>query len=143
MRPIPIVSVDKLYGQLARLSTPSLNMSAISRFEETQQSVYGPFAVDEETASRWVPPEKSGGHRGRYSWTDSFGVINYLTLNNERNDPKYLAHAIRLSETVREVLRRTRDGKDRLPGASGEHPMGGGLRISKLEEEGGPDGDGQ
>ena len=117
-------------------------MSAISRFQEAQQSVYGPSAADMQQAKAWTPPEKSGGHRGRYLWTDAFGVINYLTLNKETSDPKYLAHAIRLSETVHDVLGRTRDGKARLPRASDENPLGGGLRIGK-EDEGGPDGDGQ
>lgn len=55
---------------------------------------------------------------------------------------RYLTLARRLIETVHDVLGRTRDGNSRLPGATEENPLGGGLRIGKMDE-GGPDGDGQ
>jgi hypothetical protein len=63
-------------------------------------------------------------------------------LSKEKDDERFLVHAQRLSETVHDVLGRTRDGKSRLPGATDQNPLGGGLRIGK-EEESGPDGDGQ
>ena len=69
-------------------------------------------------------------------------MINFITLSKETNEPHYLTHATRLAETVHDVLGRTRDGKDRLPGASDQNPVGGGLRIGK-ECEDGDDGDGQ
>jgi hypothetical protein len=47
-----------------------------------------------------------------------------------------------LAETVHNVLGRTRDGKNWLPGASDTNPVGGGLRIGK-DDEAGSDGDGQ
>lgn len=105
------------------------------------EAIYGPFD-DVESAKTWKPPERSGGHRGRYLWTDAFGVVNFITLSKETNDESHLKRAIRLSETVHDVLGRTRDGRARLPGASDQNPVGGGLRIGK-EDEGGSDGDGQ
>ena len=117
-------------------------MSAISTFKEATEAVYGSLAGNHSNLNSWQPPEKSGGHRGRYLWTDAFGVINFITLSKETNDPTYLTQAVRLSETVHNVLGRTRDGKAWLPGASDENPVGGGLRIGK-EDEGGSDGDGQ
>jgi len=117
-------------------------MAALAKFQEATEAVYGPLASNEEAAKAWTPPQKSGGHRGRYLWTDAFGVINFITLSKEKNDPKYLVHADRLSKTVHDVLGRTRNGSARLPGASDENPVGGGLRIGK-EDEGGSDGDGQ
>lgn len=117
-------------------------MATLAKFEEATEAVYGPLASSEEAAKAWTPPEKSGGHRGRYLWTDAFGVINFITLSKEKNDSGYLVHADRLSRTVHDVLGRTRDGSARLPGASDENPVGGGLRIGK-EDAGGSDGDGQ
>ncbi|RMJ21529.1 hypothetical protein PHISP_07598, partial [Aspergillus sp. HF37] len=103
-----------------------------------------------ENPERWTPPAKSGGHRGRYLWTDAFGVVNLLTMHQEyvksagspEGNDMYLVLARRLVETVHGVLGRTRDGNSRLPGATDENPLGGGLRIGKMEELG-PDGDGQ
>ncbi|KFY21276.1 hypothetical protein V491_03011, partial [Pseudogymnoascus sp. VKM F-3775] len=40
------------------------------------------------------------------------------------------------------ILGRTRNGKSRLPGATDDNPLGGGLRIGKLKDAG-PDADGQ
>lgn len=138
--PLPIV------GKLGRNQVRSLlcvpAMATLAKFEEATEAVYGPLASSEEAAKAWTPPEKSGGHRGRYLWTDAFGVINFITLSKEKNDSGYLVHADRLSRTVHDVLGRTRDGSARLPGASDENPVGGGLRIGK-EDAGGSDGDGQ
>ncbi|KAF7174624.1 hypothetical protein CNMCM6106_000003 [Aspergillus hiratsukae] len=57
-------------------------------------------------------------------------------------DDRYLVLARRVVETVHEILGRTRDGLARLPGASDDNPLGGGLRIGKMDERG-PDADGQ
>ncbi|CRG85813.1 hypothetical protein PISL3812_02824 [Talaromyces islandicus] len=120
----------------------------LARFEQSMESIYGSFA-DIKTPEEWTPPPKSGGHRGRYLWTDAFGVINLITLHREwakssssTSADKYLTLARRLVETVHDVLGRTRDGKARLPGATDENPLGGGLRIGKFDETG-VDGDGQ
>ena len=69
-------------------------------------------------------------------------MVNFITLSKELNDPTYLVRATRLVHTVHNVLGRTRDGKVWLPGASHSNPIGGGLRIGKIDEAG-SDGDGQ
>ncbi|PGH30172.1 hypothetical protein GX50_07072 [[Emmonsia] crescens] len=124
-------------------------MALLQQFQESMESVYGKFSAVPD-ATKWIPPPKSGGHRGRYLWTDAFGVLNFLTLYKElslRADNKAAANnslifAQRLITTVHDVLGYTRDGRSRLPRATDEEPLEGGLRIGK-EEETGPDGDGQ
>ncbi|WEW55294.1 hypothetical protein PRK78_000723 [Emydomyces testavorans] len=118
-------------------------MSRLRRFKDSMESVYGEFSEISD-ASTWVPPPKSGGHRGRYLWTDAFGVLNFLTLHKENQSPdgKYLTLAKQLASNVHDVLGWTRDGRSRLPGATEKEPLAGGLRIGK-ESETGPDGDGQ
>ncbi|KAJ5654338.1 hypothetical protein N7490_001341 [Penicillium lividum] len=128
------------------ISSPS---PRLDRFQQAMESVYGSFSLIEEPGN-WNPPLKSGGHRGRYLWTDAFGVINLLTMHHEYcraggdsvSDDRYLQLARRLIETVHDVLGRTRDGLSRLPGATESNPLGGGLRIGKANERG-SDGDGQ
>ncbi|EON61868.1 hypothetical protein W97_01086 [Coniosporium apollinis CBS 100218] len=90
----------------------------------------------------WTPPPASAGHKGRYLWTDAFGLLNFLTLYRETSTPAYLTYARSLATAVHGTLGRTRDGRSLLPGASPGNPLGGGLRIGK-EAEGGSDGDGQ
>ena len=115
----------------------------LARFRDAMQNVYGSFEdVSAKDLDGWDPPPKSGGHRGRYLWTDAFGVLNFLTLHKETVERKYLAFAESLVKTVHNVLGYARDGRNRLPGATEENPLGGGLRIGK-EEATGPDGDGQ
>ncbi|PGH20443.1 hypothetical protein AJ80_03589 [Polytolypa hystricis UAMH7299] len=127
--------------------------SRLQKAKESMESVYGPGLSTIPDASGWDPPQKSGGHRGRYLWTDAFGVLNFLTLHkesaspaeggsNKGSDGRYLVFARTLVEKVHDVLGRTRDGESRLPGATDEEPLKGGLRIGK-EEATGPDGDGQ
>ncbi|KFZ08817.1 hypothetical protein V502_09131 [Pseudogymnoascus sp. VKM F-4520 (FW-2644)] len=115
----------------------------IQKFLAAMEAVYGNLENLENGAlDTWVPPPKSGGHRGRYLWTDAFGVVNFLTLYKELNEEKYLILAKRLVVRVHDILGWTRDGKSRLPGATDDNPLGGGLRIGK-DEASGPDGDGQ
>ncbi|KAK7747788.1 hypothetical protein SLS62_008824 [Diatrype stigma] len=127
----------------------------LQRFEDAMKAVYGPFGgLTVERAAEWTPPTcpGAGGHRGRYLWTDAFGVVNLITLSREKKQhetekeneeaPVYLELAKRLAQTVHDVLGRTRDGSFRLPGATDARPLDGGLRIGKLDETG-PDGDGQ
>lgn len=120
-----------------------VTMSSLRRFEESMEAVYGKFS-DIGDASTWVPPPAFGGHRGRYLWTDAFGVLNLLTLHkeSESSDAKYLTLAKQLVQNVHDILGRTRDGQSRLPRATDEEPLLGGLRIGKLSETG-SDGDGQ
>src|SRR6478609_4873120 len=114
---------------------------ATRRFTRAMHQVYGDFDKDADT---WSPPDNpgAGGHKGRYLWTDAFGVVNFITLYEETTDNKYLTLAKRLVQTVHDVLGRTRDGKSSLPGATDAEPLKGGLRIGK-EREAGSDGDGQ
>lgn len=113
------------------------------------ESLYGSFSNIEDPKT-WTPPPRSGGHRGRYLWTDAFGVVNFLTMHGEykrtgndtAGDDRYLVLAARLIETVHDVLGRNRDGRSRLRGATDANPLSGGLRIGKTDACG-PDGDGQ
>ncbi|KAH9887135.1 hypothetical protein F4778DRAFT_786434 [Xylariomycetidae sp. FL2044] len=118
----------------------------LTLFEEAMQKVYGPYDPDAPNA-KWQPPSNpgAGGHRGRYLWTDAFGVINFITLSRERpaQAQTYLDLAEQLAHAVHSILGRARDGSARLPDATDEEPLKGGLRIGKMDEEGGPDGDGQ
>ncbi|KAM5348450.1 hypothetical protein ACJ41O_008274 [Fusarium nematophilum] len=118
---------------------------ATRRFATAMHVVYGNFdSVSDDDAEKWTPPDNpgAGGHRGRYLWTDAFGVVNFITLYEKISTPKYLVLAKRLVRTVHDVLGRTRDGAMRLPGATDEEPLKGGLRIGKMDAAG-SDGDGQ
>ncbi|EEH19825.2 hypothetical protein PABG_02084 [Paracoccidioides brasiliensis Pb03] len=124
-------------------------MSLLEKFQDSMESVYGKFS-DVSDITQWTPAPNSGGHRGCYLWKDAFGVLNFLTLfketsltaDNKAAANNYLLFAQRLIVTVHDVLGRTRDGSSRLPDATDEEPLRGGLRIGK-EEETGPNGDGQ
>jgi hypothetical protein len=127
------------------LSVPLGRMAAknLESFRAAMQTVYGDACnLQGEAAEDWIAPPNSGGHRGRYLWTDAFGVLDFLTLFKETGETTYLVLAKRLVQSVHDILGWTRDGTRRLPGATDQDPLGGGLRIGKLEE-GGPDGDGQ
>lgn len=117
----------------------------LRRFREAMAVVYGPFDnLSDDEATAWIPPDSpgAGGHRGRYLWTDAFGVVNFLTLFRETSSPRYLLLAKRLVTAVHAVLGSTRDGSARLPGATDAEPLRGGLRIGKASASG-ADGDGQ
>ncbi|RDL37529.1 putative l-ascorbic acid binding protein [Venustampulla echinocandica] len=116
---------------------------SLIRFEEAMEKVYGPFErIPGDTIAKWIPPPKSGGHKGRYLWTDAFGVVNFLTLHHETSCTRYLHLAKSLAENVHNILGWERDGKSRLPGATDKEPLKGGLRIGKVDATG-TDGDGQ
>ncbi|EMD35403.1 hypothetical protein CERSUDRAFT_116177 [Gelatoporia subvermispora B] len=118
----------------------------LSQFLKAMQAIYGPFqTLSPSQARTWTPPPMTAGHRGRYLWTDAFGVLNFITLGSVTSNATYYTLADRLIGTVHDTLGRTRDEARRLPGASDEHPLAGGLRIGKEDEEddSGGDGDGQ
>ncbi|KAK2877055.1 hypothetical protein FQN49_001462 [Arthroderma sp. PD_2] len=118
-------------------------------FEKAMESVYGKFTGVADP-STWTPPPANGGHRGRYLWTDAFGVMNFLTLyqmhtqlGTENVQPeRYLTFAKRLVAAVHDILGRTRNGTSRLALATELEPLAGGLRIGKVDVNG-ADCDGQ
>lgn len=121
------------------------NQDPFRSFAKAMYVVYGDFdSIDDDEVEKWIPPDNpgAGGHRGRYLWTDAFGVVNFITLYRQTTQQKYLVLAKRLVQTVHDVLGRTRDGSARLSDATDEEPLKGGLRIGKVNEKGG-DGDGQ
>ncbi|KAI1172385.1 hypothetical protein F4777DRAFT_561786 [Nemania sp. FL0916] len=138
-----------LIPQSVSIGTEPRNMdSKIDIFEAAMQKVYGPYNISSQPDTTWQPGN-AGGHRGRYLWTDAFGVVNFITLSRERHvhSAAYLHLARQLANTVHDVLGREREpsststSASRLPGATDEEPLNGGLRIGKLAENG-PDGDG-
>ncbi|KAI4724507.1 hypothetical protein E4T49_07776 [Aureobasidium sp. EXF-10728] len=113
----------------------------LADFVTAMQQVYQfPMAVDDKLD--WNPPPLKDGHLGRYLWTDAFGVLNFITLFGETKQTHFLVLAAILVETIHDILGRTRDLSARLPGASDQSPLSGGLRIGKNEASG-ADGDGQ
>ncbi len=122
----------------------------LTKFLNAMKTVYGPIdALSPADAASWTPPPLAEGHRGRYLWTDAFGVLNLLTLSvldssSSEGRLTYTTLAARLIAAVHDILGRTRDGTRRLPGASDAHPLAGRLRIGKEadEDEDGPGGDG-
>lgn len=134
--------VPQFYSVIVKPAT-IMATEKTQKFISALESVYGDTKnLDKEALNSWVAPPNSGGHRGRYLWTDAFGVLNFLTLHEKLGDDRYLTLAKRLVASVHGILGWTRDGESRLPGASEENPLGGGLRIGK-DEATGPDGDGQ
>ncbi|KAK4240005.1 PrpF protein-domain-containing protein [Achaetomium macrosporum] len=134
-----------MFGRIRPLSTKMTTNLKVLHFTEALKLVYGPFdRLSEEAAREWTAPEKpgAGGHRGRYLWTDAFGVVNFITLSKETSSAIYLTLAKQLARTVHDVLGSTRDGIARLPRATDAEPLNGGLRIGKLSEHG-SDCDGQ
>ncbi|KAK4938556.1 hypothetical protein LTR10_020987 [Elasticomyces elasticus] len=121
----------------------STNDPNLPKFIQAMESIYGPLpSPTDPKPSTWTPPETAEGHRGRYLWTDGFAVVNFLTLHRTTNDSRYLTFAMNLVTTVHNILGYTRDGNHRLPGATDDHPLNGGLRIGK-HDDAGPDSDGQ
>ncbi|KAI0815430.1 hypothetical protein GGR55DRAFT_686291 [Xylaria sp. FL0064] len=117
--------------------------SKVALFKTAMQKVYGPYDLAAQPDATWEPGN-AGGHHSRYLWTDAFGVLNFITLSKEDSShgPAYLHLARQLAHTVHEVLGREREPPtSRLPGATDDAPLRGGLRIGKLDASG-PDGDG-
>jgi len=145
--PILILSQDRPSQLLPASSAqgPNMNSPTLSKFKKAMERIYFKSSLaelTEDSARSWSPAQLSEGHRGRYLWTDGFGVINFLTLFQETKEKKFLTCAHRLIEAVHSTLGFSRDGTARLHPATAEKPLLGGLRIGKLDE-GGEDGDGQ
>ena len=140
------------------------SFNRLSTFVNTIERVYGSISTAEP--EKWSPPLLPGVHRGRQLWTDAIGVINLLTIHHEVTTAKpsvgnpnskniliinpdsksilvlnpdsknILILAQRLVEAVHDTLGYTRDGTSRLPGATDEEPLKGGLRAGNIDEEG-------
>lgn len=128
-----------LYSSWKNIANMASEASQMAKFEKAMQRIYH---YPSSSASTWTPPPNSEGHRGRYLWTDGFAVVNFITLYKQTSNPHYLDLAKQLIHTVHDILGRTRDGKSRLPEATDEWPLRGGLRIGKTSATG-SDGDGQ
>ncbi|GFN10474.1 hypothetical protein AtubIFM56815_001299 [Aspergillus tubingensis] len=126
---------------------PTPTPQTLTLFLRAQTTLYGPSITTTPSPSTWTPPPSSGGHLGRYLWTDAIGVLNFLTLHrihpNPPSENHYLTLASRLITSVHNTLGRARDPPHTpLPGASPSHPLAGGLRIGKPSAAG-HDCDGQ
>jgi len=122
-------------------------------FLTVMETVYGKY---DPSSTKWKPKLYSE-NKGRYLWTDAFGVCNFLTLYYETGQQQYLDQADALIEDVHNTLGRERidstssssssSSSSNLPKRLGEstddHPLRGGLRIGKVHSEGHSDGDGQ
>lgn len=124
-------------------------MSKVDKAVNALTKVYGAFhELSFDAATRGILPKaNSGGHHhpnghSHYLWTDAFGVMNMISLWKTTHDDRFLTSAKRLVYSVHDTLGYTRDGQYRLPRATDDNPVGGGLRIGKVDEAG-PDGDGQ
>jgi hypothetical protein len=112
----------------------------LQEFISVMENIYGKY----DTASgRPFVPKTYTEYKGRYLWTDAFGVCNFLTLFYETGDTKFLTMADGLIANVHDVLGRDRKGERRLADSTDENPLRGGLRIGKIDPEGTRDGDGQ
>ena len=105
---------DEVYGPYhppasARPAAPESSENA-----ESQQSV---------SVSVWKPRPYIEGHKGRYLWTDAYGVCNFLTLYCETKNARFLEQAEALVRDVHHTLGRTRDGRRRLGRATEERPL--------------------
>ncbi|KAM5537581.1 hypothetical protein V8D89_008659 [Ganoderma adspersum] len=127
------------------MATTNVQPQNLTKFLNALKCVYGPIdTLSSSDATSWAPPPLAEGHRGRYLWTDAFGVLNLLTLSVLVPEARstYTTLAARLIAAVHDTLGRTRDGQAPLPGASDAHPLAGGLRIGKEADEDDPGGDG-
>ncbi|KAL9657050.1 hypothetical protein ABK040_002676 [Willaertia magna] len=119
-------------------------MHAVNRCKELLERVYGTLEKNNVTNKfnfRPINPEIKAA--SRYLWTDAFGVCNFLSLYVQTKENQYLELAKGLIEEVHNILGFNRSLTKRLGNANEEHPLLGGLRIGKDDEEGLPDGDGQ
>ncbi|MEX1026652.1 MAG: hypothetical protein WD049_01405 [Candidatus Paceibacterota bacterium] len=88
----------------------------------------------------------SGTGPQRYLWTDAFAVCNFLELNHQAGDTRFLDLAVQLVDQVHHTLGQHRSDDPRRGWISGladeegaRHPTAGGLRIGKPLRERRPD----
>jgi hypothetical protein len=117
-----------------KMSPPRATIDKVKRI---MQEVYGEY-----TGKDWVPKAYTD-NKSRYLWTDAYGVCNYITLYCETKDPMHLDQADALIKDVHDTLGKNRSLTRRLGDSTDQHPLRGGLRIGKVDEEGTRDGDGQ
>uniref|UniRef100_A0A915DTX8 Uncharacterized protein n=1 Tax=Ditylenchus dipsaci TaxID=166011 RepID=A0A915DTX8_9BILA len=99
--------------------------------------VYGPYTkVWQPRAFRQKSSIPQNPASSRYLWSDAYGVCNYLTLHQQTGSQEALEQAKILIDTVHNILGRTRNGLSRLGDSTDEHPLRGGLRIGKEQDEG-------
>ncbi len=135
------IAIGRLSSQIAIMATD--DKAKLPDFLHAINSIYGPLPdPDDSNLDAWTPPPAAEGHRGRYLWTDGFGVVNFLTLYSLTNSPHYLTFARNMITTVHSILGYSRDGTSRLRGGTEQEPLKGGLRIGKVDERG-DNGDGQ
>ena len=166
-RHITAVSAYSTNNKMARLTsylkTLTTSEDRLAGAEALMSYVYGPFDTTKHTMETWQP-RPYHENKSRYLWTDSFGVVNFISLANATGKTHYLDQADALIKNVHNTLGRHRPDSipslstssggvntsksvtphhpPRLSGATDEHPTRGGLRIGKEHKEGG-DADGQ
>lgn len=64
-------------------------MAQTQPFIKVMEQVYGTYTKGDKT---WKPKKYKEG-KGRYLWTDAFGVCNFITLFYETKDAKYVEQA--------------------------------------------------
>ncbi|KAI5928654.1 hypothetical protein F4810DRAFT_705590 [Camillea tinctor] len=69
------------------------------------------------------------GHKGRNLWTDALGVLNFISFQYKTRNLFFGMCAMKLVESVHNVLGKTRDSTRRLGLATAAHPLNGGLRT--------------
>jgi len=112
-------------------------MDKLNSLKTVMTEVYGIYRQQ-----GWKPKPYTDT-KGRYLWTDAYGVCNFITLFHETGEQQYLDQADALIQDVHNVLGRDRSGTRRLGNATDTDPTQGGLRIGKIDPEGTSDGDGQ
>lgn len=157
-------STNNKMARLTNLKTLTTSEDRLSGAEALMSYVYGPFDPTKHTMETWQP-RPYHENKSRYLWTDSFGVVNFISLANATGKIHYLDQADALIKNVHNTLGRHRPDSipslstspggvstsktvtshhpPRLSGATEDHPTRGGLRIGKEHKESHPDGDGQ
>ncbi|KAI5803492.1 hypothetical protein DFH27DRAFT_652645 [Peziza echinospora] len=123
-----------------------MDQQTLTAFTSHLANIYGPWPSTLEETEKWIPRPLTDAHRGRYLWTDSFAILDFVTLaylskyDNDQQQPSpsplYLSLATRLLTYTTSILSTTHSGPPYTPLPNG------GLRIGKPTAHG-PDQDGQ
>jgi hypothetical protein len=81
-------------------ATAEARAAKLEEFKRVMDVVYGKL---EGLPQHWIPKPYQE-NKGRYLWTDAFGVCNFITLFHEKNEEKYLLQADNLITNVHDVL---------------------------------------